>query len=551
MPNPAAQGEESELIVEQPWGDATRISLDHERYALGRSSSNQLAFPEDNELSREHLVFERGNSGWFVRDVGSRNGTKVNGVPLAADAARLSDGDRISAGHLTIRFRARAPAPKSAEVDRGATVSLDLKSALANATGESGTPNLRNEHLGALVRAGRELIAQGSVDELCALVLDLAADVSKAARGAVFTLSTDGSLVSRAERGRGLKMSSAVQDIVLKERRSLLVRDARLENEFGFRASIVAQDIRSILAVPLQTDENAIGLIYLDSPFFVREFTADDLNVVTVLANIAAIRIEHARSAEEREARRLLDQDLARAAEIQQGILPKDPPPVSACDLAAFNLPCRTVGGDYYNFITYPDGQLALFVADVSGKGLPAALLVSSLHACIRLLFDEAPKNLSDHVYRLNKTVSNTCPLGCFITFFVGLFDPATGNLVYCNAGHNPPLLVRAAGAQSALDSTGIPLGLFADACYDQQSCAVDPGDTLLLYSDGVTEACAPESNDEFGEARLFSALATRKDQTAKTVVSEINSDVLLFTRGAAPADDRTLVILRRAAGNF
>src|SRR5581483_1244372 len=267
-----------------------------------------------------------------------------------------------------------------------ASAQVTSPSALANATGESGTPNLRNEHLGALVRAGRELIAQGSVDELCALVLDLAADVSKAARGAVFTLSTDGSLVSRAERGRGLKMSSAVQDIVLKERRSLLVRDARLENEFGFRASIVAQDIRSILAVPLQTDENAIGLIYLDSPFFVREFTADDLNVVTVLANIAAIRIEHARSAEEREARRLLDQDLARAAEIQQGILPKDPPPVSACDLAAFNLPCRTVGGDYYNFITYPDGQLALFVADVSGKGLPAALLVSSLHACIRLL---------------------------------------------------------------------------------------------------------------------------------------------------------------------
>lgn len=547
MPSPAANSEASELIVEQPWGDPTRFPLHDARYALGRSTTNELAFPDDSKLSREHLVFERSKGGWFVRDVGSLNGTKVNGVPLT-NVAVLSDGDRISAGDLTIRFQVRAASSaKTIDVNRGATVSLDLRSALANATGETGTPNLRNEHLGALVRAGRQLIAQGTVDELCALVLDLAADVSKAARGAVFTRAEDGTLTSRAERGRGLRISTAVQDAVLNERRSLLVHDARLENQFGFRDSIVAQDIRSILAVPLQTDENTIGLIYLDSPFFVREFTADDLNVVTVLANIAAIRIEHARVAAEREARRLLDQDLARAVEIQQSILPKDPPSAPGCDLAAFNLPCRTVGGDYYNFITYPDGQLALFVADVSGKGLPAALLVSSLHACIRLLFDEAPNDLSDHVTRLNKTVSSTCPAGCFITFFVGLYHPATGNLVYCNAGHNPPLLASAGARPIMLDSTGIPLGLFATAAYSQQSCCLDPGDTLLLYSDGVTEACAPDSNDEFGEHRLFSALAARRGQPARTVLSEIHSDVLSFTHGSAPADDRTLVILQRA----
>ncbi len=538
-------GEASELVIERPSGQSDRIFLEHDRYSLGRSPINDLAFPDDVKLSREHLVFERGEKGWSVRDVGSRNGTKLNGLPLSG-AKVLFDGDHISAGHQAIQFHVPGT-PRAATVSavEGSTVSIDLQTVLANATSSAGYPSLRNEHFSVLVRAGRELVAQSSVDALCTLVLELAADVSKAARGALFTCASDGALVSRAVRGDELRISTAVKQAVVHERKSLLIRDARIEQGLGARESIVAQDIRSILAAPLQTDENVIGLIYLDSPFFIREFTADDLNVVTVLANIAAIRIEHAREAEEKQARRLMDQDLARAAEIQGSILSAEPPPVPGCDLAAFNLPCRTVGGDYYHFIAYPDGRLAVFVGDVSGKGLPAALLVSSLHACIRLLFDEPPDSLSDHVCRLNRTVSAVCPRHCFITFFAGLYDPSTGAFVYCNAGHNPPLLLKPDGAQEWLSATGMPLGLFAAAPYAAQSFQLEAGDKLLLYSDGATEACAPDGNEEFGEKRLAAAVSSRRQHTAKELLSDIKNEILSFTGGSPPADDLTLVVLQ------
>jgi serine phosphatase RsbU (regulator of sigma subunit) len=203
------------------------------------------------------------------------------------------------------------------------------------------------------------------------------------------------------------------------------------------------------------------------------------------------------------------------------------------------------VGGDYYDFLTYPDGRVAMLVGDVAGKGMPAALLMSSLQARAQVLFDD-PTDLAALVTRLNRIITTNCPSNRFISFFIGVLDPKTGELTYVNAGHNPPLLARRSGEVEKLDTTGLLLGIFPAAKFEQRARTLNPGDIVVLFSDGVTEAARPDVDEEFGEERLAQSLARLKDLPARQIVESINREVHDFTRGAPPADDITLVIAKR-----
>src|SRR6185503_18123246 len=249
-------------------------------------------------------------------------------------------------------------------------------------------------------------------------------------------------LVAKAHKGEGFRISTMVRDKVVNEKASILVRDAQLDDAFKGRMSIVEQKVHTMMAVPLQTKDRIIGLIYLDSPFILREFTKDDLNLLTVMANIAAIRIENVRLAEVEEAERNMQRDLSQAADIQQRTLPESPPYVEGADLAGYNAACRTVGGDYYDFFTYPDGRVALALGDVSGKGMPASLMMMALHARVQVLAED-PGNLGAFMSRLNKATCVKCLSNRFITFFFSMFDASSGEVRYANAGHNPPILMR------------------------------------------------------------------------------------------------------------
>ena len=438
------------------------------------------------------------------------------------------------------------------------TVSVDLKSALAlEATwqdrldrleavleAESGRAAVEGAHLKALLQAGRELAGNGGLGKLCELVLDLSLDAVRASRGVVMTHEKEGSLKTRAIRGEGLRISTAVRDLVMQQGKSLLVHDARLDRDFATQPAVVGQEIRSILAVPLQTDERVIGFLYLDSPHRIREFKSEDLNLVTVMANIAAIRIEHARLMEQEQARKLLARELEQAAEIQRRLLPARAPEIAGLDLAGYNAPCRTVGGDYYDFIPYSDGRVVLFIADVSGKGLGAALLMSSLHARVQVLFEDTGR-LAAKVCRLNRSIAANCPDNCFITFFAAVFDPASSELVYCNAGHNAPLLVHANGGVETLDATDLPLAIKRDVTFEENHRRLEQGDLLVLYSDGVTEARRPDTDQEFGEQRLIAVVQAKRNDPSASLVEAINAELLSFTQGALPADDVTLVVAR------
>jgi serine phosphatase RsbU (regulator of sigma subunit) len=203
------------------------------------------------------------------------------------------------------------------------------------------------------------------------------------------------------------------------------------------------------------------------------------------------------------------------------------------------------VGGDYYDFLSYPDGRVALIVADVSGKGMPAALLMSSLQARVQVLFDD-PTELAALVTRLNRIIVTNSPANRFISFFIGVLDPHSDQITYVNAGHNPPLLVHHNGVVEKLEGGGLLLGILAAAQYEQRTCQLEQGDVVVLFSDGVTEAARPDVDEEFGEDRLAATLAELSRDSAKSIIESINQRVHDFTQGAPPADDITLVVARR-----
>jgi serine phosphatase RsbU (regulator of sigma subunit) len=333
---------------------------------------------------------------------------------------------------------------------------------------------------------------------------------------------------------------------VLAERASLLVQDTQADEAFKARDSIVGQSIQSVMAVPLQTSDRVIGLINLDSRAFARPFTPGDLDLLTVLANVAAIRIEQQRLALVEQQERIISRDLEQAAEIQRRLLPVSPPSIEGFDVAGYNLPCRTVGGDYFDFFTYPDGRMSFVLGDVAGKGMPAALLMTALKGGVQVLLGEPPDDVPRLMGRLDRVVAANFPRNRFVTLFFGLLDPKSGEMTYCNAGHNPPLLVRAGGGKiERLPSCGTILGIFPDMGYDARICQFNAGDVLTLFSDGVTEETNP-AGEEFGEQQLIDLLMNDGRTDSGAIVGGISRAVTAWAAGAPAADDITVVVVRR-----
>jgi serine phosphatase RsbU (regulator of sigma subunit) len=540
-----------ELLIQCPDGSMKTVPLTGERISIGRSSAAELCFPEDAGLSRQHFAFEAQGDEWTVEDLGSKNGTFVNNIPLKARLI-LKPGDRVTAGHIVIVYSPDAAGPDNVVVFEGgesaspstSTLVTSLEGALSNQTMavERGGPKA-SAPMQALIRAGQELAENRPLADLFPVILDLAIQAVSAQRGVLLTLE-GGTLVPRARKGEGFRISSAVRDRVLHEKSSILVRDAQLDDAFKGRMSIVEHKVHSMMAVPLQTKQRIIGLIYLDSPFVLREFTTDDLSLLTVMANVAAIRIENARLAEVEEAERIMQRDLTQAAEIQGRMLPDKAPRVPGADLAGFNAACRTVGGDYYDFFPYAGGRVGLALGDVSGKGMPASLMMMALHARVQVLAED-PGNLAAFMTRLNKATCAKCPANRFITFFFSVLDAATGELAFANAGHNPPIVVRASGESQMLEGGGPVLGILPIAPYSEQRAHLGPGDLLVLYSDGVTEA-NNANFDEFGEERFIEVLKQHRHEPAADIVAAVTNALAEFAAGAPQADDITLVVAKR-----
>jgi phosphoserine phosphatase RsbU/P len=550
-----------ELSIHEPGGGTRKMVLEKDQLRLGRSSDNDISYPGDMSLSRHHLVLAREGEAWFVEDLGAKNRTMVNGRRIDG-RTMLRPGDRIGAGQLVLVFgggdRMSGPVQFVAAGDEPplrATIMTSLRGVLSRENTMPGTSRpstapvargLPLDHPGvaALIRAGQELSGHRPLDELFELILDLSLSAVGAERGVLMTLEGD-DLITRAVRGEGFRISSAVRDRVLKERASLLVRDTQADEAFRSRDSIVGQNIQSVMAVPLQTNDRVIGLVNVDSRSFARPFTPDDLDLLTVLANVAAIRIEQQRLALVEQQERIISRDLEQAAEIQRRLLPRGAPGVEGFELAGHNTPCRTVGGDYFDFFVYPDGRVGFVLGDVSGKGMPAALLMTALKGGVQVLLADPPDDVPALMARLDRVVAGNFPRNRFVSLFYGLLDPKTSELTWCNAGHNPPLLTRTAGGIERLTSCGTILGIFTEMGYDARVCRFEPGDTLTLFSDGVTEERNVQG-EEFGEERLERLVGRGALEGAQALVDEIHRAVVAWASGQPAADDVTAVVVRR-----
>ncbi len=537
-----------ELSIRMQDGATRIVPLLESNIGLGRSTTNELCYPEDFGLSRQHLIFEKAHGQWTIRDLGSKNGTVVNGFRISAPT-QLGEGDVINAGHLQITFAGQDD-PETLSQTVMFVEHPDVESAPGNTVVSSlkdfnPVQSMSNErHATALVRAGRELAGHRPLSELFQLILDLSVDAVGGSRGVLMTLEGD-DLMPRANRGEGFRISKTVRDQVLRDKNSLLVRDTSMDEMFKLQASIVMQRVRSFMAVPLQTNEKVIGLLYIDMPDITREFSKEDLSLLTVMSNVAAIRIEHARLNEVEQVERMMSKELSQAGEIQRGLLPTAAPKVPGMDLAGYNLPCNTVGGDYFDFFELSGGKIAIVVGDVAGKGMPAAMLMSSLQARLQILVetDEHPGSI---VTRLNKSISGNCPENRFITFFLAIMDPANGEIQYCNAGHNPPLLVRASGITDKLEGGGIILGILPLAQYTEHEAVIRSGDTLVLYSDGVSEAMPNGIDEEFGEMRISMSILNRTSQSSNQMIEGVIEDLQQWCAGSPYADDVTLLIVKK-----
>ena len=400
------------------------------------------------------------------------------------------------------------------------------------------------DRVGALIRAGRELAGHRPLDELFPLILNLAIEGVQAERGVLLTTEGDQLVVKTSAGGSNFRISSGVRDRVLRGKESILVNDVMSDEVFRGMQSLVQQQVRMLMAVPLQTAEQVIGLIYVDSPTLVREFTPDDLNLLTVMANVAAIRIEHARLAEIEQAEKILAKDLEQAAIIQRGLLPSKAPETQGLDISGYNAACRTVGGDYYDYLPWANGCVAVALGDVSGKAMPAALLMTSLQARVRVLAEQSD-DVAEMLTRLNRHTAASCPSNRFITFFIAVVDAVTGAVTYANAGHNPPMLVRTTGEIEMLTGGGLILGLFPAATYEAYQVCLHTGDALVIFSDGVTEA-TNAAGEEYGENRLAATLKHSLHLTAAGMADAVTSDVNEFVGDAPAADDITLVVVRK-----
>jgi phosphoserine phosphatase RsbU/P len=546
MPQVAREPAAAELLVSHPDGTRRVVPLTGDRHSLGRALSNDLSFPEEGELSRNHLVFERAGNDWVIRDLGSTNGTSLNGRPLHGHCT-LRAGDVVEAGRLKIAYRFSTPAAPDRTVlfldtppiaQKTSTVVKErasLDSAQEVIAGSS-------RPMQALIRAGQELSSHLPLDELFRLILDLSIEAVGASRGVLVT-SEGTEFVVQAVKGDNFRISAAIRDRVIRERQSLLVVDATLDSALRARHSIMLEGVRSFIAVPLQTRDKVIGLIYVDAQRLLHTFSQEDLSLLTVMGNIAAARIEQARLAEVEHSERMFAYELQQAAEIQARLLPAEIPQIPGLEVARLNLPCRTVGGDYYDVLTQGD-RVALLVGDVAGKGMPAAIMMSNLQARLRTL---APLELSpaELVSRLNHGVAEGNPGNRFVTLFYCVFEPSTRTLTYCNAGHNPPLVIGANGRTDHLEGGGPVLGLLRSVIYDTKRIRLGVGDVLVLYSDGVTEANRANSEEEFGEERLAEIVHANANRPTQMILNAIIEALYDWTAGAQFADDVTLLIAR------
>jgi serine phosphatase RsbU (regulator of sigma subunit)/pSer/pThr/pTyr-binding forkhead associated (FHA) protein len=527
------------LIVADPSGRRS-ITVDKPVVTLGRSRDRDVCV-QDAGVSRLHAEILLGEDGCRIRDRESKFGTFVNGTRKAEHA--LSHGDRIRLGESDNTEIVFLIGEEETSQQRGA---VEAASEL--------------RHMAGLLEGLRALGSDRVLDDVLALVIDSAIEVTGAERGFIMLANPQGRLEFKLARGRGgmtlsgrtFETSRKIPETVFSTGQSTIVEDLLDEGVAGFHTGTVALGIRHVLCTPLRlvryvdkaedrADERIIGVLYLDSRSRGALKSPSTRVALDTLSTEAAMAIENARLYREAHERAKLDQELKVAAAIQQSLLPASARTGSFFTTAGTSVPCRAVGGDFFDYADLPEGSFGFILGDVAGKGPAAALLAS---AALGMFSAEATYQQSAALVltRLNRGLRRRAVEGRFITAFYGMLGPE-GSFIYSNAGHNAPLLVSADGVRR-LETGGTVLGLFEGASYAEETLAMRPGDIVIAFSDGVTEALN-DDGEEFTDERLLASVDAHRQDTPQALLDALLADVQAFSGEAAPSDDVTVVIVR------
>ncbi|MDX1582592.1 MAG: SpoIIE family protein phosphatase [Thermoanaerobaculia bacterium] len=545
-----------EITILNPLFPPERKEIDpHRPTTIGRSIECVVPI-KDRYLSRHHadLIPEESGKRWTLRDCGSANGTYVNGVRIT-DRRAILPGDRIRLGDTEIVFHVDTPTDKffavADEAPSSATIAIPVDEIQ---TGEQEMPPELSrksiERLATLNILASELIEDQPPDRLFGYILDRIMQHLGPSRAAIALVGEGMDAFTYVEVRRrdpsdstDLKISRTLLDQLIEEKQALSFLDVAGDEKLSQAKSIVDQEIHSVLCAPMIIGGSVVGLLYVDYQFTNESISEQEVRLVAQIAQFAAMKLETTRLREDALQKRLMEEELKTAYTVQKGLLPQDAPVVPGYTFHGVHRPCRTVSGDYYDFVVRPGGAVYFAIADVSGKGITAALLMAGLQAAFRIYAKEDPSP-ADLISRLNVAMKESLPPSRFITIFVGRLEPETGKIIYANAGHTPPIHYSGEASDEKGD-TDLLLAMFSRADYRNQEMSLAAGDSLVLFTDGVTEAENPKG-EELGTSRFLGLRSSIRGRKAEDVAKTIEGVILDFIGDGSLQDDITMVVISR-----
>jgi serine phosphatase RsbU (regulator of sigma subunit) len=555
------------ILLKTPDGSATgeRVPLKDSPLVIGRSPDDcQIVLPP-NAVSRKHAQITNTSGQFFIEDLGSRNKTFVNNKEVAGKQ-QLRDGDGIKICDFLFCFRddtkpkpaIKTPPPPEEEEAEGNTTTIEASA--QRVASDKLFDNQPIDKLRAILNISNALSKTFEVDSLLPKIADELLSLFKQA-DRCFIIEYDSerdALIPTVTKSRrpsqtSDRFSKTIVRKALQSLESYLSEDAQTDKSVGAAQSIADFKIRSVMCVPLATqDDKPLGVIQLDSQDRLKKFTKDDLQLLTCVANQASIAIENARMHVTLLKQSKLDEENKAATKVQRGFLPQRFPNITGYEFFSHYLAARTVGGDYYDFISLPNQQTAVLLGDVSGKGVPAALLMARVSGEARVCMLTCP-NVAVAITQLNEQLLQANLEDRYITLAAAVLDPMSHQITLVNAGHITPAIYHQTTGELEKcvpeDISGFPVGWVPGYEYQSITCHLAAGDTLILFTDGILDAEAADGT-RFGEDGVLKALKltpTDGAMTARTIGDKIIRGVQNHAQNHPQFDDIALVCFGRA----
>ncbi len=529
------------------------------KYIIGRKPETDF-FVADNTVSRRHaeVEVESATGPCFLTDLRSHNGTLVNGQRIDS-RVEIKPGDHIMLGSVELKLTtsdalsssgpSRTPtASLFAEGEPEKSVLLSINEALRPLPSRVAD---RPEVLPTLFEMAKMLIVPEPQEVMLERSLGLVAKAVPSERLAVL-LADESSLgvrmaachMSGSSETGNFTLSRTIVHEILTNQNAVLIGNADDDPRFAAQQSIIMSQLKSAMAVPLFVEDKVLGILYADTSNPLQRYSDEYLRLFATFGNLIAFRLMNYSMLIELQEKQVIESEIRHASVIQRNLLTKEVSSLPGYRVHAFQEQCRAVGGDLYDLAMLPDGRLLLLVADVSGKGMGAALLMSNILASFRIMYQDPQFNLCRAVRQASWQLFNYSSPDNFATLFIGVVDPRSNTLTFVNAGHNPPLLISRDGTLKYLQASGTMIGAFGQGDWAEETVPMAPEDLLFVFTDGVTEA--ERGDDLYGDERTEQLVVGLRHLSPEEIAVRLLQDIKTFVKDSPRSDDITMLLVKR-----